>query len=118
MLKVGVICVLMLRIVWAIYNILISLCAWHVLKAWCLCAMENIKDVEVQQIILHDLHDVMYISIEPKENIETFKEQRKMKVLQNYEHNPSDSWTNYFWTYYYQFGMCSFSISIFQNMFI
>jgi hypothetical protein len=36
--------------------------------------MEKIKDVEVQQIILHDLHDVMYMSIEPKENIETFKE--------------------------------------------
>jgi hypothetical protein len=36
--------------------------------------MEKIKDVEVRQIILHDLHDVMYISIKPKENIETFKE--------------------------------------------
>jgi hypothetical protein len=74
MLKVGVICVLMLGIVWAVENILIFLCAWHVLKAWCLCAMENIKDVKVQKIILHDLNDVMYISIEHKENIETFKE--------------------------------------------
>jgi hypothetical protein len=35
--------------------------------------MEKIKDVEVQWIILHDLHDVMYMSIKPKENIETFK---------------------------------------------
>jgi hypothetical protein len=81
--------------------------------------MEKIKDVKVQWIILHDLHDVMYISIELKENIETFKEQGKMKVLQSFEqHSPNDSSTHYFWTYYCQFGMCSFLISIFQNMFI
>jgi hypothetical protein len=62
---------------------------------------------------------VMYISIEPKQNIETFKEWRRMKVLQNYEqHNPNDSWTLYFWTYYCQFGMCTFSILNFQNMFV
>jgi hypothetical protein len=64
----------MLRVVWAIENIPIFLCAWHVLKTWHLHVMEKIKDVEVRQIILHDLHDVMYISIKPKENIETFKE--------------------------------------------
>jgi hypothetical protein len=81
--------------------------------------MENIKDVKVQWIILHDLHDVLYMSIEPKENIETFKEWGKMKVLESFEqHNHSDSWTHYFWTYYNQFGMCSFSISVFQNMFV
>jgi hypothetical protein len=45
--------------------------------------MEKIKDVEVQWIILHDLHDVMYMSIKPKENIETFKEQERLKVLQS-----------------------------------
>ncbi len=45
--------------------------------------MENIKDVKVQKIILHDLNDVMYISIEHKENIETFKEWKRMKVLKN-----------------------------------
>jgi hypothetical protein len=62
----------MLRIVWATKNIFLYAC--HVLKAWCLRTMEKIKDVEAQQIILHDLHDVMYMSIEPKENIDTFKE--------------------------------------------
>jgi hypothetical protein len=67
----------------------------------------------------YDLHDVMYMSIEPKENIETFKEQERLKVLQSFEqHSPSDSWTHYFWTYYCQFGMCSFSILIVQNMFV
>jgi hypothetical protein len=64
----------MFKLVWAIKNIPIFLCAWHVLKAWRLCAMQKIKNVEVQRIILHDLHDKMYMSIKPKENIETFKE--------------------------------------------
>jgi hypothetical protein len=41
----------MLRIVWAMENILIFLCVWHILKAWHLHAMEKIKDVET---ILHD----------------------------------------------------------------
>jgi hypothetical protein len=36
--------------------------------------MEKIKDVEVQRRIIRDRHDVMYMSIKPKENIETFKE--------------------------------------------
>jgi len=82
-LKVDVICVWMLRIVWAMKNIFF--CACHVLKAWCLRTMEKIKDVEVWRIILHDLHDVMYMSIEPKENIDTFKKWRRMKVLQSFE---------------------------------
>jgi hypothetical protein len=47
--------------------------------------MEKIKDVEVWWIILHDLHDDMYISIKPKENIETFKEWEELKILQNFE---------------------------------
>ncbi len=84
----------MLRVVWVIKNILIFFYAWHVLKAWCLHAMEKIKDVEVQRIILCDLHDMMYMSNKPKENIKSFKKRKKMKVLQSFEqHNPSDSWT-------------------------
>jgi len=63
----------MLRIFWVTNNIPIFPYAWHVLKAWHLHVMEKIKDVEVQRITFHDLHDVMYMSIEPKENIETFK---------------------------------------------
>jgi hypothetical protein len=39
------------------------------------------------------MHDVMYMSIKPKENIETFKEQEIMKVLKSFEqHNLGDSW--------------------------
>jgi hypothetical protein len=55
-------------------NIPIFLCAWHVYKAWCLCAMEKIKDVEVRQAILHDMCDVMFMFIEIKKHIEAFKE--------------------------------------------
>jgi hypothetical protein len=36
--------------------------------------MEKVKDVEIQQIIFYDLHDLMYMPIKPKENIETLKE--------------------------------------------
>jgi hypothetical protein len=36
--------------------------------------MEKIKDLEVERRIIHGLHNVMYMSIKPKENIETFKE--------------------------------------------
>jgi hypothetical protein len=57
------------------------------------------------------------MSIELKENIEIFKQQKKMKVLQSFEQQSfDDSWTHYFWTYYCQFGMCSFSILVFQNI--
>jgi hypothetical protein len=31
------------------------------------------------------MHDVMYVSIKPKENIETFKKQGKMKALKSFE---------------------------------
>jgi hypothetical protein len=31
------------------------------------------------------MHDVMFIFVEPQEHIETFKEQGKIKILQNFE---------------------------------
>ncbi len=74
--------------------------------------MEKTKDVEVRRMIIHDLHDVMYMSIKPKENIENNK--GEMKVLWNFEqHTLGDSSTHCFWTYNCQFDMCSFSILIF-----
>jgi hypothetical protein len=63
MLIVGVISMCILKIVWVMSeNVPIFLCAWHVLKTWQLCVMEKIKDVEVQQAILYDMHDVMIMS--------------------------------------------------------
>jgi hypothetical protein len=41
----------------------ISLCAWHVLKAWCVCALKKIKDVVVHWEILDDLHVILYVMI-------------------------------------------------------
>jgi hypothetical protein len=35
--------------------------------------MEKIKDIEVQQAILHDMHNVMFMFIEPEKQIEAFK---------------------------------------------
>jgi hypothetical protein len=69
--------------------------------------MEKIKDVEVRQAILHDMHNVM-LMFELEEQIEAFKEQGIIKVLQSFEqHAPSDTWISFFWTYYNQFGTCS-----------
>jgi hypothetical protein len=56
--------------------------------------MEKIKDSEVQHVILDDLHTIMYMPIEPNENIESFT-----------QHLPNDSWIQYFWTYYFQDSM-------------
>ncbi len=47
--------------------------------------MEKIKDVEIQQLIFHDMHDVMFMSIEPKKKIEAFKERGRIKILQSFD---------------------------------
>jgi len=52
----------------------IFLCCRHVLKTWCLCGTEKIKNVKVWGGILQDLHDVMYMSINHGEIIDDFKE--------------------------------------------
>jgi hypothetical protein len=52
----------------------IYFCCWHVFKAWHLCDIEKIKNVEVWGGILQDLHDVMYMPINHGEIIDDFKE--------------------------------------------
>jgi hypothetical protein len=49
----------MVKIVWGNDQVPIYLCVRHVLKAWCLCSMEKIKDNEMRCAILDDLHTVM-----------------------------------------------------------
>jgi hypothetical protein len=79
----------------------IYLCCWHVLKAWGLRCTKKIKDVEVQDGILQDLHDVMYMSINHGETIDDFKECGRVVVKESlHKHRLNDVWTNYFWTYY------------------
>ncbi len=83
----------------------IYLCAWHVLKAWCLRSMKKIKDNEVWHVILDDLHTVMYMPIEPNESIEVFMICERNKIIENFtQHLFGDSWTQYFWTYCFQVG--------------
>jgi len=61
--------------------------------------------VEVRGGIFQDLHDVMYMSINHGETIDDFKKREKVVVRETlHKHKPSDAWTNYFWTYYHQFG--------------
>jgi len=76
----------MVRIVWGDNQVPIYLYTWHVLKAWRLSLMEKIKDNGVRHAILDNLHIVMYMPIEPGENIETFMtcgKTRSLKVSPN-----------------------------------
>jgi hypothetical protein len=67
--------------------------------------MEKIKDNGAWHAILDDLHTVMYTPIEPDESIEAFMTRGRNKTIENFtQHLPSDSWTLYFWTYYFQVG--------------
>jgi hypothetical protein len=44
--------------------------------------------------------------IEPGESIEAFMTHGKNKIIENFtQHLPNDSWTQYFWTYYFQVDM-------------
>jgi hypothetical protein len=95
----------MVKIVWGDDQVPIYLCAWHVLKVWRLCSMEKIKDNEVQRAILDDLHTIMYMPIEPNKSIKAFMTRGKNKIIESFtQHLLSDSWTQYFWTYYFQVG--------------
>ncbi len=85
------------RVVWGIDKVPIFFCCWHVLKAWCLCGTQKIKNVEVWDGILQDFHDVMYMSINREETIDDFKEHGKVVIKESlHKHRLGDVWTNYF----------------------
>jgi len=63
----------------------IYLCAWHVLKAWRVCALEKIKDVVMHLAISDDLHAILYVMIDLGKNIKDFKAHGKKKVMANFE---------------------------------
>jgi hypothetical protein len=47
----------------------------------------------------------MYMFINHGETIDDFKEHGRVVMKKNlHKHRPCDAWTNYFWTYYHQFG--------------
>ncbi len=103
----------MVRIMWGDDQMPIYLCAWHVLKVWRLCSMEKIKDNGMQCAMLDDLHTIMYMAIDSGESIEAFMTRGKNKIIEGFtQHLSSDSWTRYFWTYYFQVGMWIKSQSI------
>ncbi len=74
----------MLRMVWGENQVLIYLCAWHVLKAWRLCSMEKIKNNEMKYAILDDPHVAMYMPIELSESIETFMNHGRDEVIKSF----------------------------------
>jgi hypothetical protein len=59
--------------------------------------MEKIKNNGVQRAILNDFHIVMYMPIEPSENIETFMSRGRNKIIESFtQYLLGDSWTWYF----------------------
>jgi hypothetical protein len=72
----------MVKIVWGEDEMLIYLCAWHVLKVWGLWSMKKIKDNEVRHVVLDDLHAIMYMPIEPSENINALKFHGINKIIE------------------------------------
>jgi len=73
------------RIVWGQDLVPYFFGAWHVLKAWHLHSMEKIKDSEVRCVILDCLHMVMFMSINPNETIDDFKECGKERVVEIFD---------------------------------
>ncbi len=63
----------------------IYLCAWHVLKAWRIHALEKIKDVVIRLAISGDLHPILYVMIDLGKNIKDFKAHGTKKVMANFE---------------------------------
>jgi hypothetical protein len=47
--------------------------------------MEKIKDKKIWLVIFDDLHEVTYMSINPYENIESFKDHGRKKVVESFE---------------------------------
>jgi len=53
----------------------------------------GIKDNGVRRAILDNLHTIMYMPIEPCENIEAFMIHGRNKIVESFtQHLPNDSW--------------------------
>jgi hypothetical protein len=67
--------------------------------------MEKIKHNGVQCAILDDLHTIIYMPTKPGENIEAFMIRGRKNIIESFtQHLLDDSWTRYFWIYYFQVG--------------
>jgi hypothetical protein len=57
----------------------------------------EIKDAKVNHAILDCLHMVMFMSINPRKTIESFKVLGREKVVETFDtFNLGDAWTKYF----------------------
>ncbi len=64
--------------------------------------MDKIKNNGVWCAILDDFH-IMYMLIALSENLETSMIRGRNKIIESFtQHLLGDSWTQYFWTYYFQ----------------
>ncbi len=56
--------------------------------------MKKIKDSEVHHVVLNDLHAIMYMPIEPGENIDALKFRGRNKIIEIFtQHLANNSWT-------------------------
>jgi hypothetical protein len=63
--------------------------------------VEKIKNVKVRCAILDYLHTMMFMFINPRETIESFKPWGGIRWWKpSIPLNPSNVWTRYFWAYY------------------
>ncbi len=59
--------------------------------------MEKIKDNGVQCVMLDDFHTIMYMPIELGENIKTFMNCGRNKIIESFtQHFHGGSWIRYF----------------------
>jgi methylthioribose-1-phosphate isomerase len=59
--------------------------------------MEKIKDLKVKCVVLDHLHMVMFMSINPNETIDDFKEHGKEIMVENFDNlQLGVAWTIYF----------------------
>jgi hypothetical protein len=67
--------------------------------------VEKIKNVKVRCAILDCLHTMMFMSINIRETIESFKAWGRIRWWKPLiPSNPNNAWTKYFWVYYCQLG--------------
>lgn len=68
------------------------------LKAWCLRSIEKINDLKVKFVVLEYLHMLMFMSINPKETIESFKAHGGEMVMKSFDSLKLDvPWMKYLW---------------------
>lgn len=98
-------CLHFYRCVWP--DVPIFLCAWHVLKKWCILGQEKMYfDNNVQEAILFELNNVIYMPIMYGESVEDLICRGKERVTRIFQfYSNAQVFAQYFWRFYDLFSM-------------